>query len=72
MFIRGTNRSAIIVSDFTEGLYPYSGYIVCEYTKTTDPATIELPAMLTVSQPLYAAAPQSAAQAELTAGIEEV
>ena len=40
------------------------------YTKTTDQATIEPPAALAVNQPLYTAAPQSAAQTELTAEIE--
>ena len=47
-----------------------TAYITACYTKTTDQATIELPAALTVNQPLYTAAPQSAAQAELTVGIE--
>lgn len=41
-----------------------------EYTKTTDQATIELPAMPTVNQPVYSAAPQSAVSEELTVTIE--
>lgn len=43
-----------------------------EFTKATDQPTIELPAELTefLSQPAYKAAPQSAASAELTAGIK--
>lgn len=41
-----------------------------EYTKTTDQATIELPAMPTVNQPVYNAAPQSAASEEFTVTIE--
>lgn len=43
-----------------------------EFTKATDQPTIELPAELTefLSQPAYKTAPQSAASAELTAGIK--
>ena len=51
--------------------YTYSGYITIEYTKTTDQATIELPAALTAApaQVVYKAAPQSAAAVTLDAGI---
>ena len=37
-----------------------------KYTKTTDQATIELPAILTENQPVYNAAPQSAAAEEFS------
>ena len=35
------------------------------YTKTTDQATIELPAMPAITQPVYSAAPQTAASGEI-------
>lgn len=41
--------------------------ITSKYTKTTDQATIQLPAALTVDMPTYTAAPQSGAAAELKA-----
>lgn len=41
-----------------------------EYTKTTDQASIELPAMPTVNQLIYNAAPQSAASEEFTVKVE--
>lgn len=46
--------------------------VTIEYTKTTDQATIELPAALTAAntQTLYKAAPQSAAAVTLDAGIK--
>ena len=46
--------------------------VFLEFTKATDQPTIELPAELTefLTQTAYKAAPQSAASAELTAGIK--
>lgn len=50
----------------------YTIIITVKYTKTTDQATIELPAALTaaLTQALFAAAPQSAAAVTLDAGIK--
>ena len=47
-------------------------YTSLSYVKTTDQPTIELPAALiaALSQTAYKATPQSAASAELTAGIK--
>lgn len=39
------------------------------YTKTTDQATIELPAMPAITQPVYSAAPQTAASGEINTEI---
>lgn len=44
--------------------------VIVNYTKPTDQATIELPAMPTVNQLIYNAAPQSAASEEFTVTIE--
>lgn len=60
------NRDLIFSQKYSSSTnFEYSGYVALEYTKTIDQATIELPAALTVSQPLYTAVPQSAASAEL-------
>lgn len=63
---RGQNKSIQVYTNKSDMLNSPVTVIV-NYTKTTDQATIELPAGLTVSQPAYIAAPQSAASAELRA-----
>lgn len=52
------------------GTNTFTGHAVIAYTKTTDQATIELPAALTAApaQALYKAAPQSAAAVTLDVG----
>ena len=70
---------SLIVTEKEISVYHNSSYfdnakvlLFLEFTKATDQPTIELPAELTefLSQPAYKTAPQSAASAELTAGIK--
>lgn len=54
-----------------EALFGKSFIVIMEYTKTTDEATVELPAALTVSMPNFAATHQSAASVVLDPGIKD-
>ena len=72
LFLAGVSGDKKKLNTFVNGTEFYAKAFHCtlKYTKTTDQATIELPAAPAVSMPAYAAAPQSVESAVLDAGVE--